>query len=232
MQLKAMIISAEILLKGYYRSESESEDELLDEGGDDVDDEHEPELQEQPQLMLKKPVEASPAPKEAERQLSKKERRKKELAELETILADFGVNSKEKAEDEPSDVAKDSKEGQSNGDADQKGNNAPTESKNAKKKKKKDKTSKDGKEAEDRPNSLDALNGPDETTGTEQAHEDASGIDVKEKLKKMVSVKKKKSSKEMDTAARAVALEAAARSARLAAAKKKEKNHYNQQPTR
>ncbi|KAL6530782.1 hypothetical protein OROGR_014642 [Orobanche gracilis] len=229
--MEAMTTAAAILLKEYFRSESESEDGLIDEGDDYVDDEHEPEVQEQPQLMLKKPVEASPAPKEAERQLSKKERRKKELDELEVILSDFGVNPKEKAEDEPSDVAKDSKEGQSNGDADR-DNNAPTEPKNAKKKKKKDKASKEGKESEDRPNSSDALNGPDETTGTEPADEDASGIDVKEKLKKMASVKKKKSGKEMGAAARSAALEAAARSARLAAAKKKEKNHYNQQPMR
>lgn len=45
-------------------------------------------------------MESSPAPKETERQLSKKERRKKELAELEAILADFGVNPKEKADEE------------------------------------------------------------------------------------------------------------------------------------
>ncbi|KAK6129702.1 hypothetical protein DH2020_036568 [Rehmannia glutinosa] len=214
--------------------ESESEDELLDEGDDDVEEEHdhEPDVQEQPHPMLEKPVEVSPAPKETERQLSKKERRKKELAELEAILADFGVNPKEKTEDEPSDVTKDTKEGQSNGDADKKDNYAPVESKSAKKKKKKDKASKEAKEPHDQPNSSDAPNGQEEIAGTEHLQEDASAVDVKEKLKKMASTKKKKSNKEMDAAARAAASEAAARNARLAAAKKKEKNHYNQQPMR
>lgn len=84
--------------------ESETEDELLDEGGDDVEEEtdHEKEVQEHPEPIVSKPVEASPAPKETERQLSKKEKKKKELAELEAILADFGVNPKEKADDETS----------------------------------------------------------------------------------------------------------------------------------
>lgn len=84
--------------------ESESEDEILDEVDDDVEEEldHESEVQEQTEPIVTKPVEASPAPKETERQISKKERRKKELAELEAILADFGVNTKDKAEDEPS----------------------------------------------------------------------------------------------------------------------------------
>ncbi|KAK6129705.1 hypothetical protein DH2020_036571 [Rehmannia glutinosa] len=223
----------EIVSRGFL-AESESEDELLDEGDDDVEEEHdhEPDVQEQPQPMLEKPLEVSPAPKETERQLSKKERRKKELAELEAILADFGVNPKEKTEDEPSDVTKETKEGQSNGDVDKKDNNAPVESKSAKKKKKKDKASKEAKEPHDQPNSSDAPNGQEEIDGTEHLQEDASAVDVKEKLKKMASTKKKKSNKEMDAAARAAASEAAARNAKLAAAKKKEKNHYNQQPMR
>lgn len=48
-----------------------------------------------PEPVVKKPPEVSIAPKEAERQLSKKERKKKELAELEALLADFGVTPKE-----------------------------------------------------------------------------------------------------------------------------------------
>ncbi|GER32161.1 syntaxin [Striga asiatica] len=216
--------------------ESESEDDLLDEGDDDVEDEHDPEPeteQEHPQPVLKKPVEASPAPKEAERQLSKKERKKKELEELEAILADFGVNPKEKAGDERSDVTKDRKEEQANGNTDKKDNNAPGESKNAKKKKKKDKSSKETKEPQDQPNTSNEPNGPVESPKAQHGDEEnTSTFDVKDKLKKMASVKKKKSSKEMDAAARAAAVEAAARSARLAAAKKKEKNHYNQQPIR
>ncbi|KAK4422296.1 Polyadenylate-binding protein-interacting protein 6 [Sesamum alatum] len=214
--------------------ESESEDELLDEGDDDGEEEHdhEPEVQEQPEPMVTRPVEVSPAPKETERQLSKKERRKKELAELEAILADFGVNPKEKAEDEPSDVTKNKKEEQLNGDAEKK-DNVPAESKSAKKKKKKDKASKELKEPQDQPNSSDVVpNGKEESAGTEPVEEDASAVDVKERLKKVASAKKKKSNKEMDAAAKAAATEAAARSAKLAAAKKKEKNHYNQQPMR
>ncbi|KAK4388893.1 hypothetical protein Sango_2226300 [Sesamum angolense] len=213
--------------------ESESEDELLDEGDEDVEEEpdHETEVQEQPEQAIKTPVEVSPAPKDTERQLSKKERRKKELAELEAILADFGVNSKEKAEDESSGVTKDRKEEQLNGDADKK-ENAPAESKSAKKKKKKDKASREVKEPQDKPNSSDVPNEQEETAGIEQVEEDASAVDVKERLKKVAAAKKKKSNKEVDAAARAAALEAAARSAKLAAAKKKEKNHYNQQPMR
>lgn len=41
-----------------------------------------------------KAPEVPSAPKEAERQLSKKEIKKKELAELEALLADFGVSPK------------------------------------------------------------------------------------------------------------------------------------------
>lgn len=62
--------------------------------------EQETEVQEHPEPAVETRVESSPAPKETERQLSKKERRKKELAELEAILADFGVNPKEKTDDE------------------------------------------------------------------------------------------------------------------------------------
>lgn len=84
--------------------ESESEDELLDEGDDDVEEglDQESEVHEEPEPLVQKAADASQAPKETERQLSKKERRKKELEELEAILADFGVNPKEKAEDEAS----------------------------------------------------------------------------------------------------------------------------------
>ncbi|MFQ6638321.1 hypothetical protein Gotur_016267 [Gossypium turneri] len=163
----------------------------------------------------------------SERQLSKKERKKKELAELEALLADFGVTQKESnGQDESRDVAQEKKDGEG-----EKKENPPGESKSAKKKKKKDK-SKEGKESQDQLTITDATNGPDEAAGTEQNEEDASAVDVKERLKKMASMKKKKSSKEMDAAAKAAAQEAAARSARLAAAKKKEKNHYNQQPVR
>lgn len=103
---------------------------------------------------------------------------------------------------------------------------APTESKTSKKKKKKDKASK-AKDSHEQTNGQD-----NEATGKMVAENDTSAGDMKERLKKMASGKKKKSTKEMDIGAKVASQEAAARSARLAAAKKKEKNHYNQQPVR
>ncbi|KAL5783207.1 hypothetical protein ACOSP7_008236 [Xanthoceras sorbifolium] len=216
--------------------DSESEEDILDldEGDDDVEDEHdhEPEVAVHHEPVVKMPPEVSAAPKEAERQLSKKERKKKELAELEALLADFGVAPKESnGQDESREVARDKKDGEPNGEVEKK-ENAPGESKSAKKKKKKDKSSKEVKEAPDQPNDSNVINGPDKAAVAQQVEEDASNVDVKEKLKKVASSKKKKSGKEMDAAAKAAAQEAAARNARLAAAKKKEKNHYNQQPVR
>ena len=68
--------------------------------------------------------------------------------------------------------------------------NATGESKNAKKKKKKDKSSKEQKESQDQPHGVDAGTGnaTSETAETEKA-EDASAIDVKERLKKVASMK-------------------------------------------
>ncbi|GMJ07238.1 hypothetical protein like AT2G25670 [Hibiscus trionum] len=206
--------------------ESESEEDILDEGDDVEEDlDHEPEVQVHPEPVQNKAPEVPAPPKEAERQLSKKERKKKELAELEALLADFGVTPNERnGQDESHDVAQEKKDGE-------KKENLPGESKSAKKKKKKDKL-KEGKESQEQPTSTNITNGPDEAAGVEQTEDDASTVDVKERLKKMASMKKKKSSKEMDAAAKAAAQEAAARNAKLAAAKKKEKNHYNQQPAR
>ncbi|CAH2075744.1 unnamed protein product [Thlaspi arvense] len=212
--------------------ESESEEDLLDEGEEEVEDEHdqEPEVTVQPEPLVKKVPEVSSTPRETERQLSKKERKKKELAELDALLADFGVSTQmENAQDVQSDVSKEKKEGEANGVGDSK--NVYVESKSAKKKKKKDKSSKEVKEPQGEPNSSDVTKAPEEGAGTEEG-EDASAVDMKERLKKIASAKKKKGNKELDGAARAAAVEAAARSARLAAAKKKEKNHYNQQPVR
>ena len=104
---------------------------------------------------------------------------------------------------------------------------APTESKTSKKKKKKDKLSKEVKDSE-QSNGIDASGLDEGVNNTEPTEEDNSAVDMKERLKKMASMRKKKSNKEMDAAA----IEAAARSARLAAAKRKEKIHYNQQPVR
>ncbi|WMV42799.1 hypothetical protein MTR67_036184 [Solanum verrucosum] len=223
--------------------ETESEDDLLDEDEDVEDNDHESEVPEHADPVGQK-IEASPAPKETERQLSKKERRKKELAELDSLLADFGVEQKEKGPDDlpdslnmstffsfvSTDVGNEKKEGQPAEDVEKK-NGGAKEPKSAKKKKKKDKASKEVKESEDQPNSVGATVLPEETGGAEQV-EDASTVDMKERLKRVASAKKKKSGKETDGAARAAATEAAARSARLAAAKKKEKSHYNQQPMR
>ncbi|CAI9771716.1 unnamed protein product [Fraxinus pennsylvanica] len=213
--------------------ESESEDDILDEGDDDMEEEHDHEavVEEHAEPVVKKSVDASPATKEADKQLSKKERRKKELAELEAILAEIGVAPKEKAIDESSDISLETKEGQMNGDIEKK-DNVHAESKSSRKKKKKDKASKEVKERQDQPSSTDVPNGQEDTTETEQMKDGASAVNVKERLKKAASAKKKKSNKEMDAAAKAAAVEAAARSAKLAAAKKKEKNHYNQQPLR
>ncbi|WMV42797.1 hypothetical protein MTR67_036182 [Solanum verrucosum] len=210
-------------------SETESEDDLLDEDEDVENNDHESEVPEHAEPVGQK-IEASPAPKEAERQLSKKERRKKELAELEALLADFGVEQKENGPEDLPDVANEKKEGQPSEDVEKK-NSGATEPKSAKKKKKKDKASKEVKESEDQPNNVDATTGPEETGGAGSV-EDVSTVDMKERLKRVASAKKKKSGKETDAAARAAAIEAAARNSKLAAAKKKEKSHYNQQPTR
>ncbi|KAF3664797.1 putative syntaxin-32-like isoform 1 [Capsicum annuum] len=211
--------------------ETESDDDLLDEDEDvEEDNDHESEVPEHAEPVGQK-IEASPAPKEAERQLSKKERRKKELAELEALLADFGSEQKEKGPDDLPDVAHEKIEGDQQGKNMEKKNGATSEPKSAKKKKKKDKASKEVKESEDQPNNVDASIGPEETGGAGQV-EDVSTVDIKERLKRVASAKKKKSGKEPDAAARAAAIEAAARSSKLAAAKKKEKSHYNQQPMR
>lgn len=80
---------------------SESEvDHLLDEGDDDVDDEHDPEPEPEPEPLIaeeppKKPVSGAIPPKDTERQLSKKELKKKELAELDAVLAELGISNKE-----------------------------------------------------------------------------------------------------------------------------------------
>ncbi|KAJ6435007.1 hypothetical protein OIU84_000280 [Salix udensis] len=82
--------------KSVHAEESDSEDDILDEGDDDLEEEndHEPEAPVQPEPVVKKALEVPVLPKETERQLSKKERKKKELEELEAILADLGVARK------------------------------------------------------------------------------------------------------------------------------------------
>lgn len=69
---------------------------MLDLGDEDVEEEHEHEQEVvHPEPAVEKAPEAPLPAKETERQLSKKERKKKELEELEALLADFGVNQKE-----------------------------------------------------------------------------------------------------------------------------------------
>ncbi|XP_031256817.1 putative histone deacetylase complex subunit cti6 [Pistacia vera] len=211
--------------------ESESEEEGLDEVDEDVEEEHENETETAVEVepLVAKPPETPLAPKDTERQLSKKELKKKGLEELDALLAEMGLKNEASGQDGSHGVAQE-KKGEDNGYVEKK-DDGPAESKSAKKKKKKDKSVKETKDlSQDQPDGANIGGGTDETAGTEKA-EDTS-VDVKERLKKVASMKKKKSSKEMDAAARAAASEAAARSARLAAAKKKEKNHYNQQPVR
>ncbi|KAL6221838.1 hypothetical protein ACLB2K_005230 [Fragaria x ananassa] len=207
---------------------SDSEEEGVGDVDDDADEDHENELEVPVETETgKKLAEASPAPKDTERQLSKKELKKKGLEELDAVLAELGLGKNETSgQDESRDVAQEKKVENLNGNLDKKETSG--ESKSAKKKKKKDKSSKESRESQDQPD-ISGNAAAEGTTETEKV-EDTSTGDVKERLKKVASMKKKKSSKEMDAAARAAASEAAARNARLASAKKKEKNHYNQQP--
>lgn len=56
--------------------------------------EHEPEVPAPAEPVVKKPA-PSIVPKDAERQLSKKELKKKELAELDAVLAELGISGKD-----------------------------------------------------------------------------------------------------------------------------------------
>ncbi|KAG6466271.1 nucleolar protein dao-5-like [Zingiber officinale] len=210
--------------------ESESEDDGLDIGDDDVEEpENEPEETVAKEPTIEKVAPVPVPPKDAERQLSKKELKKKEMAELDALLHELGIENKDSttAQDEMTDK----KQPEQSSEGDRKEIvGVPSETKNLKKKKsKKEKSSKDSKEQEEQ--DQNGSKNPDKVDG-EAEEVDASAVDVKERIKKAASMRKKKSSKEMDTAARAAAVEAAARSAKLTAAKKKEKNHYNQQPVR
>ncbi|KAF3778349.1 hypothetical protein EJ110_NYTH43654 [Nymphaea thermarum] len=216
--------------------ESETEDDMLDEGDDIDEDEHEHEHEHDVpppvEPEVKKPLQPAVAPKETERQLSKKELKKKELAELDAVLAELGLNKpSEKEESQGGEVEKKGEE--VNGTAEKKeGCSTQAESKSAKKKKaKKEKAAKEAKDPQEQMNGSH-VDDPEEVAENEQAEEGTPQIDMKERLKKVASSKKKKSGKELDGAAKAAAIEAAARSAKLAAAKKKEKAHYNQQPVR
>nr|BAC81748.1 M355 [Lilium longiflorum] len=208
--------------------ESASEDEGLDEPDDEAVDEqadHQLEVPAPAEPDVKKPPVPS-VPKDTERQLSKKELKKKELAELEALLTELGMAAEDnQAAKQNGTTGVGEEKLEEHSGANEKKENVPVESKTSKKKKaKKEKLSKEAKDSNEHPNG----NGADAGTSAEVT---ARPVDMKERLKKMASTKKK-SSKEMDSAARAAAVEAAARSAKLAAAKKKEKSHYNQQPMR
>ncbi|MQM04076.1 hypothetical protein Taro_036868 [Colocasia esculenta] len=212
--------------------ESETDDDGLDEMYEDVEEEadHELEIQRVHAEPVKKPLPVLVFPKDTERQLSKKELKKKELAELDAVLAELGISAKESnaASQNEAHGASDEKKTETNGNTEKESVPAPSESKTSKKKKKKEKPPREVKDLQEQLAAADG-NGTDEVS-TEPG-EDASKVDL-DRLKKMASMKKKKSSKEMDAAAKAASVEAAARRAKLAAAKKKEKNHYNQQPVR
>ncbi|XP_039144065.1 LOW QUALITY PROTEIN: uncharacterized protein LOC120281264 [Dioscorea cayenensis subsp. rotundata] len=220
-------------LNSLQETESEDDDIGIDNGDDDVEDEveNEPKAPVPAEPGLKKPLLAASATKETERQLSKKELKKKENEEFHAILNELGISSIDNNAEQG--VTSKKTDGQ-NGENEKK-DNAPaaSESKISKKKKaKKDKSSREAKDSQEQPNGGDT-NTPDEVSGTQPADKDAPAVDVKEKIKKVGSIKKKKSSKEMDPAAKAAAQEVATRNARLAAtSKRKDKNHYNQQPIR
>lgn len=216
--------------------ESESEDDGLDDGDDDIEEEAEQE-QEAPrpvEVIGSKPPPAPIASKDPERQLSKKEQKKKELDELDALLAEFAVSGKDEkvagqAENNAAAGEEKNLDDPKTKDTENENVAAQPESKTSKKKKgKKEKSSKDVKDAHEPADG----NGSDGAAVAEAVEEPAGGIDMKEKLKKIAAVKKKKTGKEMDIAAKIASTEAAARSAKLAAAKKKEKNNYNQQPVR
>ena len=87
----------------YLLQESESEDE----GDEEIEDEPEPE----PEAPIsadepaeKKTVPATSAPKDTERQLSKKELKKKGLEELDALLAELGISGKDGKQEQPSGI--------------------------------------------------------------------------------------------------------------------------------
>ncbi|ONK66567.1 uncharacterized protein A4U43_C06F9590 [Asparagus officinalis] len=191
--------------------ESESEDGGLDEGVENIQDEPEPE----PEAPIaseptkNKPLPTTSAPKENERQLSKKELKKKGLEELDALLAELGISSQEQSNE-----GKKSEE--QNGQGGKKESvSAPSESKTSKKKKsKKDKSSKETTDAREeqqqQPNGgytnkdteKDNYTEKD-VSGAKDTEDNGSTADVKGRLKKVVPMKKKKTNKEMDAAARA-----------------------------
>ncbi|KAG1330084.1 hypothetical protein COCNU_02G000520 [Cocos nucifera] len=138
--------------------------------------------------VIKKPPPAAVATRETERQLSKKELKKKEMAELESVLAELGISSSDNnvGQDE---INAGKKPDEQNVDGEKRENApAPSESKSSKKKKaKKDKSLKEAKELQEQPNGLDTEKSLDEAAG-EPEEDGTSAIDVKERIKKTVTV--------------------------------------------
>jgi hypothetical protein len=173
--------------------------------------------------------------KKPDRQLSKKELKKKGLAELEAVLAEFGLSQTDENGSTPTAYPKKGDEifDENNEEPENKqiGGECPSPvgSKSSKRRKaKKEKSFKDA----DVPLTPSSEAGIREEDSSVADLGDAVTTDPKEVLRRLATLKKKKSMKDADAAAKAAASEAAARAARLAAAKKKEKTHYNQQPVR
>ncbi|XP_020968106.1 uncharacterized protein LOC107615209 [Arachis ipaensis] len=181
------VVKAESCITGHLIQESDSEIEGLY----DAEDEHENDLEApvEPETVVKKPREPSLFTKETEEQLSKKELKKKEL---EAALAELGLQKEPRSQADSHVLENSSAEKKvedRNGELEKK-ENATSESKNAKKKK--DKSSKEQKESQNLPDSVADGKTTTETAGTGKA-EDAPVTDVKERHKKVASVKKKKS---------------------------------------
>ncbi|XP_057718322.1 uncharacterized protein LOC130932878 [Arachis stenosperma] len=160
------------------------------EGFDDAEDEHENDLEApiEPETVVKKPREPSLSTKETEEQLSKKELKKKELEELEAVLAELGLQKEPGSQADSHGAEK--KVEDRNGELEKK-ENATSENKNARRRRRTNLQR--SRKLQDLPDSV-ADGKTTETAGTGKA-EDAPVTDVKERHKKFASVKKKKKSR-------------------------------------
>ncbi|GAQ87278.1 hypothetical protein KFL_003420170 [Klebsormidium nitens] len=172
-------------------------------------------------------------PREPERQLSKKELKKKEMEDLEKVLAELGIQAKANgvapelrpvAEDKEDAAREEEEDDGARGEA-----GLPrTKSKKSKKKKDRSEVAEEGAEAT-------AANGEskgDEPSDDVEAADEGPLLDPKEALKRLKSQKSTKKSDSVAARAKAAIEEAAKRKAKLAKAKSKDKSHYNQQPVR
>eukprot|EP01018_Ginkgo_biloba_P007049 Gb_40661 [translate_table: standard] len=207
-------------------------EESDDQEEDDIDEEADEEIEERQENDAESSLDAASGEplvlqvnktREPEKQLSKKEIKKKELAELDKVLAEFGLLTKE------ANGTNESQEKKTESEAKEVLECKPSrpilaESKTTKKRKAKKEKFKEEEVGT-------TANGNEQDQIVDNKLEtNAVVADPKAVLKKLVSQQKKKSGKESDTAAKAAAAEAAARAAKQAAAKKKDKMHYNQHP--